>query len=97
MKCGLFYSERFLFGVVAIPIYRQRWECNFKNVAPQKQNTICKLRAQFSKLNCAFELFKAHCAAIINAKNASFHKNCKALRTQTEDVNLELQITKHST
>jgi hypothetical protein len=43
------------------------------NVAPQKQNAICKTIAQYAKRNCAFELFKAHCAATINAKNASFH------------------------
>jgi hypothetical protein len=55
---------------------------------PQKQNTICKSRAQYAKRkaqnakrkmqnakrNCAFEILKAHCAATINAKNASFHK-----------------------
>jgi hypothetical protein len=27
----------------------QRWACNFRNVAPQKQNTICKTRAQHAK------------------------------------------------
>jgi hypothetical protein len=47
---------------------------NLKNVAPQKQNAIFKTRAQYAKGNCAFELFKAHCATTINAKNASFHK-----------------------
>jgi hypothetical protein len=46
----------------------------FKNIAPQKQNAICKLRAQYTKRNCAFKLFKAHCAATINAENAGFHK-----------------------
>jgi hypothetical protein len=51
-----------------------RWARNFKNVAPQKQNAICKTRAQYAKRNCAFELFLAHCAGKINAKNASFHK-----------------------
>jgi hypothetical protein len=50
------------------------WAPNLKNVAPQKQNAICKTRAQYAKRNFAFELFKAHCAATINAKNASFHK-----------------------
>ncbi len=50
------------------------WAHNLKNVAPQKQNAIYKTRAQYAKGNCAFELFKAHCAATINAKNASFHK-----------------------
>jgi hypothetical protein len=50
------------------------WVRNLKNVAPQKQNTICKTRAQYTKCNCAFEQFKAHCTATINAKNASFHK-----------------------
>jgi hypothetical protein len=51
------------------------WARNVKNVAPQKQNAIRKTRAQYPKRNCAFELFKAHCAATIKAKNASFHKN----------------------
>jgi hypothetical protein len=38
-----------------------------------------KKRAQYAKLNCAFELFIVHCAATINAKNASFHqKKCCA-------------------
>jgi hypothetical protein len=52
----------------------QGWARNFKNVAPQKQNVICKPRAQYAKRTCTFELFKAHCAASINAKNISFHK-----------------------
>jgi hypothetical protein len=56
------------------PLYSQRWVRNFKNVSLQKQNAICKLRAQLAKRNCALELFKAHCVATINAKNASFHK-----------------------
>jgi hypothetical protein len=47
---------------------------NFKNVAPQKQNLICKPRAQNAKCNCTFQLFKGQCAATINAKKASFHK-----------------------
>jgi hypothetical protein len=47
---------------------------NLKNVVPQKQNAICKTRAQYANCNCAFELFKAHCIAKINAKNASFHQ-----------------------
>jgi hypothetical protein len=50
------------------------WACNIKNVAPQKQNTVCKTRAQYAKRNCTFELFEVHCEATINAKNASFHK-----------------------
>jgi hypothetical protein len=50
------------------------WARKLKKVAPQKQNAICKTRVQYAKRNCAFELFKAHCAATINAKNASFHK-----------------------
>jgi hypothetical protein len=33
-----------------------------------------KKRAEHAKRNCAFELFKVHCATTINAKNASFHK-----------------------
>jgi hypothetical protein len=52
-----------------------RWVRNLKKVAPQKQNAICKPRVQYAKRNCAFKLFKAHCAATINAKNASFHKD----------------------
>ncbi len=47
---------------------------NFKDVAPQKQNTICKTREQYAKCKCAFELFKAPCATTVNAKNASFYK-----------------------
>ncbi len=58
----------------SVHIY-QMWARNFKNVASQKQNLICKTRAQNAKCNCAFELFKAHCAATINAKNASFTKD----------------------
>jgi hypothetical protein len=38
----------------------------FKIVAPQKQNTVCKQRAQYAKRNCALKLFKAHCAATSN-------------------------------
>jgi hypothetical protein len=41
---------------------------------PQKQNAIYKPRAQYAKGNCILKLFKAYCAATINAKNASFHK-----------------------
>jgi hypothetical protein len=33
-----------------------------------------QFRAQYTERNCAFELFKAHCAKTINAKNASFPK-----------------------
>jgi hypothetical protein len=62
------FNTFLLFGV------GRSWGRNLKNVAPQKQNAICKTRAQYAKRNCAFELFKAHCAATINAKNASFHK-----------------------
>jgi hypothetical protein len=40
-----------------------------KYFAPQKQNAICKPRAQHAKRNC-----KAHCATTINAKNASLKK-----------------------
>jgi hypothetical protein len=50
------------------------WARNFKNVAPQKQTTICKPKAQYAKRNCAFKQFKAHCTVTIDAKNASFHK-----------------------
>jgi hypothetical protein len=52
----------------------QSWARNFKNVAAQKQNAICKTRAQYAKRNCAFELFKAHFAVTIDAKNVSFDK-----------------------
>jgi hypothetical protein len=54
---------------------KAREGAQLKNVALQTQNAICKARAQYVKRNCAFELFKAHCGATINAKNASFHKN----------------------
>jgi hypothetical protein len=47
---------------------------NLKKVAPQKQNAIRKTRAQYAKRNCAFELFKAHCAATIYAKSTSFQQ-----------------------
>jgi hypothetical protein len=63
-----------MIGFDKIILYTQGWARNFKNVAPQKQNAICKLRAQYAKCNCTFKLFKAHCAATINAKNASFQK-----------------------
>jgi hypothetical protein len=43
----------------------QGWAHNFKNIAPEKQNVICKPRAQYAKRNCA---------AKINAENASCHK-----------------------
>jgi hypothetical protein len=64
----------------------------FKNVAPQKQNAICKLRAQYTKRNCTFKLFKAHRAATNNAQNAGFHN--KVLK-QAQDSHLDLQITMH--
>jgi hypothetical protein len=35
---------------------------------------LYKFCAAKAKRNCAFKVFKAHCAATINAKNASFHK-----------------------
>jgi hypothetical protein len=40
----------------------------------QKQNAICKTRAQCAKGNSAFELFKEQCATTINAKNVSLKK-----------------------
>ncbi len=43
-------------------------------IALQQQNAICKTSAQYAKGNCAFELFKAHFAATIDTKNASFTK-----------------------
>jgi hypothetical protein len=64
----------------------------FQNVALQKQNAICKLREQYTKRNCAFKLFKAHCAATINAENAGFHK--KVLK-QAQYSHPDLQITRH--
>jgi hypothetical protein len=54
-------------------ILLQGWARNFQNAAPQKQNTIYKLKAQNAICYCAFKLFKAHCAASSNAKNANFH------------------------
>jgi hypothetical protein len=75
------HSKRAWWGTCTVPTAFmllhccwQRWARNSKNVAPQKQKTICKTRAQYAKRNCAFELFKAHGTATINAKNASFHK-----------------------
>jgi hypothetical protein len=55
-------------------IYTHSWALNRNTVAPQKQNAIRKTREQYAKGNYAFELFKAHCAATINAKNASKKK-----------------------
>jgi hypothetical protein len=65
-----------LMGLTRNGSYKHSWARNLKKVAPQKQNAICKTRAQCAKRNCAFELFKAHCAATINARNSSFHKIC---------------------
>jgi hypothetical protein len=62
----------------------QGWTRNLKNVAPQKQNAICKPRTQYAKCNCTFKLFKMRCAATINAKNTSFHKNFKVHRMQAQ-------------
>jgi hypothetical protein len=64
--------------------HQHRWARNLKNVALQKQNAICKTRAQYAKPNCAFELFKAHCAATINAKCNFSHINYRAQRTQPQ-------------
>ncbi len=47
-----------MIGFDKIILYTQGWARNFKNVAPQKQNAICKLRAQYAKCNCTFKLFK---------------------------------------
>ncbi len=52
----------------------QGWARNLKNLSLQNKIAICKPRAQYTKRNCAFKLFKAHYAATINAKNTSFHK-----------------------
>ncbi len=79
--------------------YSQGWALNFKNVAPQKQNAICKLTTQYAKRNCAFKPFKAHCAATINAKNASFHKKfVNAIQGENKsslDSIFDHQNTKH--
>jgi hypothetical protein len=48
-------------------IFYHSWARNLKIVVPQKQNAICKTRGQYTKRYGAFELFKAHCAATINA------------------------------
>jgi hypothetical protein len=61
------------------------WAHNIKNVAPQKQNAICKTRVQYAKRNCAIEQYKAHCATTINAKNASFHE--KILKRKKRSCN----------
>ncbi len=64
---------------------RHSWTRNLKTVALHKKKAISKTRAQYANRNCAFELFKAHCAATIDAKNASFHKNClKRQKTQPQ-------------
>jgi hypothetical protein len=54
-----------------------------KNVVPQKQNAICQTRVQYAKRNCPVKLFKAHCAATINTKNASFHTNFLSAKKAT--------------
>jgi hypothetical protein len=66
-------------------MYKHCWARNIKNVAPQKQNAICKTTAQYAKRNCAFELFTAHCATTLNAKNISFHK--KILKRKKRNYN----------
>jgi hypothetical protein len=38
--------------------YKHSWVCNLKNVAPQKQNAICKTRAQYAKRNFALKYLK---------------------------------------
>ncbi len=64
---------------------KHSWARNLITVAPQKKKAISKTRAQYANRNCAFELFKAHCAATIDAKNASFHKKClKRQKTQPQ-------------
>ncbi len=87
LVCGTFLvacqqtRQRFLllrkniFRTSATCCYLQGWACNFKNVALQKQNAICKPRAQYAKHNCAFKLFEVHCPTPINNKNASYHRN----------------------
>jgi hypothetical protein len=72
--CMCTFNNSHIFGLQTV-LRSHRWARNFKNVAPQKQNAICKPRAQYAKCNCAFKLFKGHCTATINAKNANFHKN----------------------
>jgi hypothetical protein len=68
-----------------VPTYAHMhcWARNLKNVGRATLKMLCcKSKTQFvkqerdtQKRNPAFELFKAHCAAKINAKNVSFHKN----------------------
>jgi hypothetical protein len=71
--------------------------CNIKNVALQKQNAICKTRAQYAKRNCAFELFRAHRAATINANNASFHKKISKHKKRNRNyINKVLRIKENS-
>jgi hypothetical protein len=50
-----------IFRTSATCCYLQGWARNFKNVRLQKQNAICKPRAQYALRNCAFKLFKVHC------------------------------------
>jgi hypothetical protein len=62
------------------------WACNLKNIAPQKQNANWKTRVQYAKRNRAFELFKAHCAATINAQERKFLQQ-KNLRRKKRNCN----------
>ncbi len=69
------------------------WARNIKNVVPQKPNAICKTRAQYAKRNCAFELFIAHCAATINAYNASFHKKNFKCKKRNRNLNNKILLS----
>jgi hypothetical protein len=79
--------------------FTQSWKRNFKNVALQKQKTQFVKQEQYAKRNCAVELFKAHCAATINAKNTSFHKKIfvSAKNASATFLNKKVSYHKNST
>jgi hypothetical protein len=54
---------------------------NIKNVVPQKQNAICKTRAQYAKR-----------AAKINAKNTRFHKKDFKAQLQLKDITTDSEF-----
>jgi hypothetical protein len=52
----------------------------------KSKKQFLKQDPQYAKRNRAFELFKAHCAATINAKNASFHKKILSTKNATASL-----------
>jgi hypothetical protein len=52
----------------------------------KSKTQVVKQERNMQTRNCAFELFKSHCAATINAKNASFRK--KFFKRKERNYNL---------